>query len=70
VSGYGNDGLSLGWPGSIHVDSWFPVEGYVDRITQTLHKSPNIQGVHLYGQPENVREFDSCEGNVRDYTKN
>jgi len=70
VSGYGNDGLSLGWPGSIHVDSWFPVEGYVDSITQTLHKSPNIQGDHWYGKPENVREFDSCEGNVRDFTKN
>jgi len=24
----------------------------------------------LSGKPENVREFDSCQGNVRDFTKN
>jgi len=23
----------------------------------------------LYGKPRNVREFDSCQGNVRDFTK-
>jgi len=30
----------------------------------------NIQGDHLSGKPENVREFDTCQGNVRDFTKN
>jgi len=24
----------------------------------------------LSGKPENVREFDTCQGNVRDFTKN
>ena len=28
-----------------------------------------IQGDHLSGKPGNVREFDSCEGNVRDFTR-
>jgi len=28
-----------------------------------------MQSDHLSGQPENVREFDSCQGNVRDFTK-
>ena len=28
------------------------------------------QGDHLSGKPGNVREFDSCQGNVRDFTKN
>ena len=27
-----------------------------------------IQGDHLYGKPGNVREFVSCQGNVRDFT--
>jgi len=27
------------------------------------------QGDHLSGKPGNVREFDSCQGNVRDFTK-
>ena len=27
------------------------------------------QGDHLSGKPENVREFDSCQGNVKDFTK-
>jgi len=27
------------------------------------------QGDHLSGKPGNVREFDSCRGNVRDFTK-
>ena len=30
----------------------------------------SLQGVYLSGIPENVREFDSCKGNVRDFTKN
>jgi len=29
----------------------------------------DIQGDHLSGKPENVREFDSCQRNVRDFTK-
>jgi len=29
-----------------------------------------IQGDHLSGKPGNVGEFDSCRGNVRDFTKN
>ena len=28
-----------------------------------------IQGDHLSGKPANVMEFDSCQGNVRDFTK-
>jgi len=28
-----------------------------------------IQSDHLSGKPGNVREFDSCQGNVRDFTK-
>jgi len=28
------------------------------------------QGDHLSGQPGNVREFDSCLGNVRNFTEN
>jgi len=29
-----------------------------------------IQGDHLSGKPGNVREFDSCQGNVRDFAEN
>jgi len=29
-----------------------------------------IQGDHLSGKPGNVREFDSCQRNVSDFTKN
>ena len=29
-----------------------------------------IHGDHLSGKPGNVREFDSCQGNVRDFTEN
>jgi len=29
-----------------------------------------VQGDHLSGKPGNVREFDSCQGNVGDFTKN
>jgi len=29
-----------------------------------------MQGNHLSGKPGNVREFDSCQRNVRDFTKN
>jgi len=25
---------------------------------------------HLSGKPGNIREFDSCQGNVRDFSKN
>jgi len=28
-----------------------------------------MQGDHLSGKPGNVREFDSCQGNVIDFTK-
>jgi len=28
-----------------------------------------FQDDHLSGKPENVREFDSCQGNVGDFTK-
>ena len=32
---------------------------------------PNFyRGDHLSGKPGNVREFDSCQGNVGDFTKN
>jgi len=27
------------------------------------------QGDHLSGKSGNVREFDSCQGNIRDFTK-
>jgi len=30
----------------------------------------DIQGDHLSGKPGNVREFDSCQRNVRHFTKN
>ena len=29
-----------------------------------------FQGGHLSGKPGNVREFDSCHENVRDFTEN
>jgi len=29
-----------------------------------------FQGDHLSGKPGNVREFDSCHENVRDFTEN
>jgi len=29
-----------------------------------------VQGDHLSGKPGNVREFDSCQGNVGDFTEN
>ena len=29
-----------------------------------------LHGDHLSGKPGNVREFDSCQGVVRDFTKN
>ena len=29
-----------------------------------------IQGDYLSGKPGNVWEFDSCQGNVRDFTEN
>ena len=29
-----------------------------------------MQGDHLSGKPGNVRELDSCQGNVKDFTKN
>jgi len=29
-----------------------------------------LQGDHLSGKPGNVWEFDSCQGNVRDFTEN
>jgi len=28
-----------------------------------------MQDDHLSGKPGNVRKFDSCQGNVRDFTK-
>jgi len=28
-----------------------------------------VQGDHLSGKPGNVREFDNCQENVRDFTK-
>ena len=28
-----------------------------------------LQGGHLSGKPGNVRECDSCQGNVKDFTK-
>jgi len=31
----------------------------------TLTSTPG----HLYGKPGNVREFDTCQGNVRDFNK-
>jgi len=32
-------------------------------------KETYYQGDHLSGKPGNVREFDSCQGNVGDFTK-
>jgi len=29
-----------------------------------------VHGDNLSGKPGNVREFDSCQGNVWDFTKN
>jgi len=34
-----------------------------------LQRSSNRQGDHLSGKPGNVREFDSCQGNVSDFTE-
>jgi len=42
--------------------------GGTDR-RENLHDGRS-QGDHLPGKPGNVREFDSCQGNVRDFTKN
>ena len=28
-----------------------------------------LQDDHLYGKPGNVRDFDSCQQNLRDFTK-
>ena len=33
-------------------------------------KMVQLQGDHLSGKPGNVMEFDSCQGNVRDFTAN
>jgi len=30
----------------------------------------HTQGDHLSGKPGNVGEFDRCQGNVRDFSKN
>jgi len=34
-----------------------------------LEMDTDTQGNHLSGKPVNVGEFDSCQGNVRDFTK-
>ena len=36
----------------------------------TYCTSRNRQGDRLFGKPGNVREFDSCQGNVGEFTKN
>jgi len=40
-----------------------------NRIWCILAIKSDIQGDHLTGKPGNVREFDSCQENVRDFTK-
>jgi len=35
-----------------------------------LNVLSDVQGDHLSGKPGKVREFDSCQENVRDFTKN
>ena len=53
-----------------------PVKGY--NTSNTLHGCIHsllicygcIQGDHLSGKPGNVREFDNCQENVSDITKN
>jgi len=40
-----------------------------NRIWCILDVESDIQGEHLFGKPGNVREFDSCQRNVRDFTK-
>ena len=39
---------------------------YLVELTVKRHCN---QGDHLSGKPGNVREFDSCQGNVRDFAK-
>ena len=45
------------------------VVGLRKHLSMILHHSL-IQGDHLSGKPGNVREFDSCQGNLRDFTEN
>jgi len=35
-----------------------------------VQPSSYTQGDHLSGKPGNVREYDSCQENVRDFTEN
>ena len=41
---------------------------YLSHIKQIV--TACVQGDHLSGKPGNVGEFDSCQGNVRDFTEN
>jgi len=38
-------------------------------VKALVWRKGNIQGDQLSGKPGNVREFDSCQGNVGDFTK-
>ena len=40
------------------------------RLSEVLFLDACVQGDHLSGKPGNVREFDSCQGNVGDFTEN
>ena len=53
-------------PGDGRVVQNHLVHGYAWR-RQRLHHP--MQGDYLSGKPGNVREFDSCQWNVRDFTK-
>jgi len=37
--------------------------------TDPVSKNGQDTGDHLYGKPGNVRDFDSCQGNVRDFLR-
>jgi len=54
------------------VERWFdtPLSTTAARCEPSgLTSVTSNQGDHLSGKPGNVREFDSCQGNVRDFIK-
>ena len=46
------------------------VRGMSERGSAINRGPCQMHGDHLSGKPGNVREFDSCQGNVRDFTIN
>jgi len=41
----------------------------ISLVVRQMQVSWNCSGDHLFGKRGNVREFNSCQGNVRDFTK-